>query len=140
MWLLLFDPFEGASLATWLETDPDDDPTRGGTFLGRERAITAVDEQSLFGVYLIRDVGSREIVYVGESHTGRLYETLTRHLYAWNGKGSGPSYSPSLVELAVIVAETPLDDPVADQYALIQEHEPRDNIMGSDAADGWRRD
>ncbi len=85
--------------------------------------------RGLSGVYLIRDVGSREIVYVGESHTGRLYETLTRHLYAWNGKGSGPSYTPSLVELAVIVAETPLDDPVADQYALIQEHEPRDNIM-----------
>ncbi len=85
--------------------------------------------RGLNGVYLVRDAGSREIVYIGESHTGRLYETLTRHLYAWNGKGSGPSYAPSLVELAVIVAETPLDDPVADQYALIQEHEPRDNIM-----------
>lgn len=83
----------------------------------------------LNGVYLIRDAGNREIVYIGESHTGRLYETLSRHLYAWNGRGSGPSYHPSFVEIAVIVAETPLDDPVADQYALIQKHEPRDNIM-----------
>ncbi len=58
-----------------------------------------------------------------------LYETLTRHLYAWNGKGSGPSYHSVLVEVAVIVAETPLDDPVADQYALIERHQPRDNVM-----------
>ena len=81
------------------------------------------------GVYLVRDIETREVVYIGESHTGRLYETMTRHLYAWNGKGSGPSYHPALVEMAVILAETPLDDPVADQYALIQEHEPRDNVM-----------
>jgi len=44
-------------------------------------------------------------------------------------QGSGPSHDPSGVEVAVIVAETPLDDPVADQYALIQRHEPRDNVM-----------
>ena len=81
------------------------------------------------GIYLIRDARTREVVYVGESHTGRLYETLSRHLYAWNGKGSGPSYHPARVEVAIVVAETPLDDPVADQYALIQELEPRDNIM-----------
>lgn len=81
------------------------------------------------GIYLIRDARTREVVYVGESHTGRLYETLSRHLYAWNGKGSGPAYHPALVQVAIVVAETPLDDPVADQYALIQELEPRDNIM-----------
>ncbi len=81
------------------------------------------------GVYLIRDTRTREIVYIGESHTQRLFETMTRHLYIWNGRGSGPSYPPALVEIAVIVAETPLDDPVADQYALIQQHEPRDNVM-----------
>ena len=91
--------------------------------------LSALRGQGHNGVYLIRDVRTREVVYVGESHTGRLYETLTRHLYAWNGKGSGPSYHPEAVEVAVIVAETPLDDPVADQYALIQELEPRDNIM-----------
>lgn len=81
------------------------------------------------GVYLIRERVSREIVYVGESHSSRLFETMTRHLYAWNGRGSGPSYDPRLVEVAVLVAETPLDNPVADQYALIQKYEPRDNVM-----------
>ncbi len=91
--------------------------------------LRALRGRALNGVYLIRDAGSHEIVYIGESHTGRLYETLTRHLYNWNGRGSGPSYPPALIEVAVIVAETPLDDPVADQSALIQEHEPRDNVM-----------
>ncbi len=81
------------------------------------------------GVYLIRDGQAREIVYIGESHTHRLYETLTRHFYAWNGRGAGPSYHPALIEVAVIVAETPLDDPVADQYALIQRYEPKDNVL-----------
>lgn len=81
------------------------------------------------GVYLIRDARTREMLYVGESHTGRLAETLSRHLYAWNGKGSGPSYHPELIECAVLVAETPLDDPVADQYALIERHNPKDNVM-----------
>jgi len=85
--------------------------------------------RELSGVYLIRDSRSHQILYIGESHTGRLYETMTRHLYSWNGKGAGPSYKPKLVEMAVIVAETPLDDPVADQYALIQQHEPPDNFM-----------
>ena len=86
-------------------------------------------DRGLSGVYLIRDTETRVIVYIGESHTGRLYETLTRHLYAWNGRGSGPSYHAGRVEVAVMVAETPLDDPIADQYALIQKHNPPDNVM-----------
>jgi len=34
------------------------------------------------GVYVIREItndGSPQVVYVGESHTDRLYNTLTRH-------------------------------------------------------------
>ena len=34
------------------------------------------------GVYVIRDVETREIVYVGSS-SGRLYDTLTRHFQTW---------------------------------------------------------
>jgi hypothetical protein len=100
--------------------------TDGGGFATWIREMRG---QSLNGVYLIREALSFEIVYIGESHTGRLYETLTRHLYSWSGRGSGPSYLPALVDIAVLVAETPLDDPVADQYALIQRYDPRDNVM-----------
>ncbi len=91
--------------------------------------LRALRGQGHNGVYLIRDSRSHEILYIGESHSQRLYETLTRHLWSWNGKGSGPSYHPARVELSVVVAETPLDDPVVDQYALIQEYHPRDNVM-----------
>jgi hypothetical protein len=91
--------------------------------------ISELRGRGLNGVYLIRDARTRQVLYIGESHTGRLHETMTRHLWAWNGKGAGPSYRPEFVELAVVVAETPLDDPVADQYALIQEHSPPDNFM-----------
>jgi hypothetical protein len=85
--------------------------------------------EGLNGVYLIRDYDSREVLYIGESHSGRLFETMTRHLYQWNGRGSGPAYHADDVEIAVIVAETPLDDPVADQFALIQQYDPPDNVM-----------
>ncbi|HJL20438.1 MAG TPA: hypothetical protein RMH99_32525 [Sandaracinaceae bacterium LLY-WYZ-13_1] len=37
------------------------------------------DLQYRCGVYVIRDADTREILYVSESHTGRLYATPTRH-------------------------------------------------------------
>ena len=43
--------------------------------------VRALDGKS--GVYVIKEVqrdGSAQIVYVGESHSDRLYNTLTRHL------------------------------------------------------------
>src|SRR5262249_34862350 len=72
--------------------------------------------QHASGVYLIRDAETAELLYVGESHSGRLFETMTRHFYHWHGRGAGPSYDAAHVEVAVIVAETPLDDPVTDQF------------------------
>jgi hypothetical protein len=99
---------------------------RGATFAKWLRVLRG---RGLSGVYLIRDRASKEPLYIGESHRGRLFETLTRHMYEWNGRGAGPSYDPSFVEVAVLVAETPLDDPVADQYALIERLCPRDNVM-----------
>jgi hypothetical protein len=38
------------------------------------------------GVYLIRERqrdGTNPVVYIGESHAGRLYQTLTRHFQTW---------------------------------------------------------
>lgn len=36
------------------------------------------------GVYVIRDIESKQTLYVGESHSCRLYQTMTRHLQQWN--------------------------------------------------------
>jgi excinuclease UvrABC nuclease subunit len=43
------------------------------------------------GVYAIRDAYSRGVWYVGESHSGRLYETLTRHFQARSHSYHGPN-------------------------------------------------
>lgn len=57
------------------------------------------------GVYLFRDVDTYEIAYVGESHTGRLYSTLTRHFQAWTDAydTAGVTYDRDQVDVAVIV-------------------------------------
>lgn len=85
------------------------------------------------GVYMIRQptwfgLGKPAIVYVGESHTGRLYHTLTRHFQAWSGPTAGPTYGRSDVEVAVAVIPAP--KAVEAQFALIRKHSPRDNTIG----------
>jgi excinuclease UvrABC nuclease subunit len=78
------------------------------------------------GVYVIRERGGR-VLYVGESHTGRLKKTLLRHFQAWTGKTAGPTYSRGDVEIAVIV--TPPGGAVARQNALICRLQPKDNTV-----------
>jgi hypothetical protein len=91
------------------------------------------------GVYVIRERGT--VVYVGESHTGRIYETLTRHFQTWRrwkrwwdgqyGEGHDPglTYDRASVEVAVRVTEH--GDPAIDEEAaLIRELAPRDNLNG----------
>ena len=80
--------------------------------------------QGASGVYIIRAVAGT-ILYIGESHTGRLYETLTRHFQDWNGQTAGPSYHRGRVEAAV--ALVPAEHAVAVQNALIASHAPEDN-------------
>lgn len=94
------------------------------------------------GVYAIRRVGwlTSEVVYVGESHTGNLYKTLTRHFQAWRrGKkwwfgqyvpeqtDPGHTYERSKVEVAVKVA--PASRAVSLQEDWIARLKPRDNVQ-----------
>ena len=79
------------------------------------------------GVYLIRHADTAEVLYIGESHRNRLYETLTRHLQSWSGFGSGPSYAPDVVEIAVLLTDA--DTATLQQFALIQELQPVDNVQ-----------
>jgi hypothetical protein len=95
------------------------------------------------GVYVIRDRATREVVYVGESHTGNLYETLTRHLQQWNrwtkrswwpGQFAPSDHDPGLTYQrdAVEVAARVLveDDPIDEELRLIERLRPRDNVRG----------
>lgn len=86
--------------------------------------LSAFDGKS--GVYLIRRGGA--VVYVGESHTGRLKKTLVHHFQSWSGRTAGPTYPRAGTEIAVIV--TTAAAAVAKQNDLIAELRPRDNVAG----------
>jgi hypothetical protein len=95
------------------------------------------------GVYVIRErdrVGDPVIVYVGESSTGRLYETLTRHFQNWRrykgfwrgqyavGHDPGLTYDRASVEVAIKV--TPPSKAIDEEARLIRRLRPRDNLLG----------
>lgn len=95
------------------------------------------------GVYVIREGG--EVVYVGQSSAGKLYETLTRHFAAWRrwkgfwrhqyteGHDPGLTYERSKVEVAVRVL--PPDRAVDEEARLIRRLQPRDNVLGQPETD-----
>jgi hypothetical protein len=95
------------------------------------------------GVYLIRDAKTRELLYVGMSSTGNLYETLTRHLQQWRrwtkrgfwpGQFARSEHDPGLtyprdrVEVAVRVM--PENEALDEEIRLIRTLKPRDNLIG----------
>jgi hypothetical protein len=81
------------------------------------------------GVYLIRTRRSREIAYIGESHSGRLYATLTRHFQRWSNKynTAGAIFDRDDVEVAVILV--PQTHAAYLQNELICQFTPRDNRL-----------
>ena len=101
------------------------------------------------GVYVIRETkrdGSSQIVYVGESHTDRLYQTLTRHFQSWRrskkfwtGQYGGQGHDPGLtyprnrvtVAVRVMSPQRALDE----EPRLIARLRPRDNLVGQPADD-----
>jgi len=109
--------------------------------------IRALDDKS--GVYVIREIqrdGSTPIVYVGESHTGRLYQTLTRHFQTWrrskkfwSGQYGGQGHDPGLTypRDRVTVAARVLSPAraMAEEARLIARLRPRDNLLGQPADD-----
>lgn len=97
------------------------------------------------GVYAIRVRGvlfGSTVVYVGESHTGGLYKTLTRHFQSWSRRKQfwrggyspaqtdpGHTYDRARVEVAVAI--TAKSAAVARQAAWIRSLSPRDNVIGA---------
>jgi len=78
------------------------------------------------GVYVIEDTRAHATLYVGESHTGRLYETLTRHVQRWN-LPEAHSYPRETVSVAVRIVDDPRDAPAL-QREYIASYAPRDNV------------
>lgn len=84
-------PVDGYLAIVEREARAEGIPLHGGAFRNASFNYRAVGERGQpypawlralrgeSGVYVIRDRRSHEILYVGESSAGRLYETLTRH-------------------------------------------------------------
>lgn len=102
------------------------------------------------GVYILRETqndGSSETVYVGQSHTGRLYQTLTRHFQTWRrakkfwaGQYTGSqSHDPGLTydrdRITAAVRVLPPDRALAEEERLIARLRPRDNLIGQPVDD-----
>lgn len=77
------------------------------------------------GVYAIKHAG--ELVYVGESHSGKLYETMTRHLQRWSLPDEKVnSYRRAECEIAIAITSAAEAPPL--QAHWICELQPRDNV------------
>ena len=137
-----------AGVSTSNAPSPDEHRNRGLRF----RSVGAVAEpypdgvralKNKSGVYVIRELdehGEPVIVYVGESHSDRLYDTLTRHLQQWRrwkgfwkgqyGQGHDPglTYDRDAVEVAARVV--PPEEAIELEARLIRKYTPRDNING----------
>lgn len=101
------------------------------------------------GVYAIRLPGifTDPIVYVGESHTGRLAKTVARHFQHWSrakgfwseffGRDSdtdpGRTYPRGDAMVAVRVCSARQAIPLQNEW--IRELRPRDNILGAESED-----
>ena len=96
-------------------------------------------------MYLIRERqrdGSNPVVYVGESHADRLYQTLTRHFQTWrrhkkfwSGQYTGSqSHDPGLTypraRCTVAVRVLPAERAMHEEARLIARVRPRDNLIG----------
>ena len=79
------------------------------------------------GVYLVREPGIfGEVLYLGESHSNRLYSTLLRHFQHWTGKTAGATFPASRVEVAVV--RCPAARALDLQDAMIAEYRPKFNV------------
>ena len=101
------------------------------------------------GVYVIRerahDGDAPEVVYVGESHAHRLYETLTRHFQTWRrrkgwwkgqfAEGHDPGLNYDRARVDVAVRETTAAGALDAEAALIRRLRPRDNLLGQVVTD-----
>lgn len=92
------------------------------------------------GVYAI--FRGRECLYVGESHTGNLFGTITRHFRQWKldpskdaqgRRRGGTMYDRRKVRVVYVIIEHDVAQVL--QYAEIERLRPRDNSIDGKAVD-----
>lgn len=89
------------------------------------------------GAYVIRDAMTRRILYVGESHSGRLYDTITRHFQEW-GLDHAKTYDRDDTEVAIVL--TPPREAIQRQDQMILDLDPADNEVRPEDDDDFDPD
>ena len=100
--------------------------------------LTALRGSQASGIYAIIDKSTEELLYIGESHSGRLFDTITRHFRQWrrddagNRRTGGIMYNRARVRIAFSVLDAGAAQ--AAQYAEIMARNPRDNDFDGTSA------
>lgn len=101
-------------------------------YQGSQPAPWVRDLTGKSGCYLVKEKGILgSVIYIGESHTGRLKKTLLRHFQHWKGKTSGPTFTKRGYVVAVV--RTRPEIAKSTQDALIDEYRPALNTAGKGA-------
>ena len=94
--------------------------------------------KSWCGAYVIRDKGSKSVLYVGSSKT-KLYDTMSRHFQSWRRKKNwwkglrgaqhdpGMTYTRARCEIAVKLVAC--GEHLEEEARLIARLKPRDNLV-----------
>lgn len=92
------------------------------------------------GAYVIRSKSSKEILYIGESHTGRLAATLKRHFWNWDDEIERQhfTFDPNSVEVALYPTTQRAAKAIQDE--LIEHYMPRYNKQGIPADEKEHRE
>jgi excinuclease UvrABC nuclease subunit len=88
--------------------------------------LRALRNQS--GAYVIRGLGGK-ILYIGESHTGQLAKTISRHFFRWKDTADRQHFTFDRKAVLVAVVTCPPSAAVRLQERLIQRWQPRDNSI-----------
>ena len=107
------------------------------------RELVVLRDTNASGIYAILNTSTGAALYIGESHTGRLYDTITRHFRRWKLDPSQDTYGRrrggTTYERRDVSVMIYLCDPTIatdEQYKLIRALKPRDNSLDCHTCDG----
>lgn len=86
--------------------------------------------KNLSGAYVIQNTRSKDALYIGESHTGRLMKTILRHFYTWDDDGGRKHFTCQKNSVLVAVRLTPPNSASGAQNNLIENLQPKKNRYG----------
>lgn len=93
---------------------------------GPRKYTRALPPDGISGVYIIAELATGRALYVGESHSGQLRRTLMRHFNVWNDVRPRATFDRKQIQIAW--AQTPADEALLYEAALIHQYQPSHNI------------